>query len=198
MAVPVDPIDPRTLEALTDVDASNQKIDDPNLTTLSSGVVLRHKRVPPMVLAKIDEKYVDPPIPTFYESTSDKYFPNPDDPNYIEAKEKVVTDKGNALVDVLIALGTAIEYLPESMQSPEDQEWVDELGLFGIEVPKLKTGRYLSWVKYYAAQSVSDFENMAKRGAKHLGVTEEAVATAIASFQDNETRQSDSESQVKV
>lgn len=187
------PIDPRTLEVLADVSTSVKKVGDPNLTTLTSGVVLRHKKIPPMILAKVEEKYVEPPVPTVYDENSDRHIPNPDDPNYAKALEDLQTQKGNALVDVLIALGTEIESIPDGLQKPENEEWVEELSFLGIEVPKLKVGRYLSWVKYYAAQSVEDFKNLAERGAKALGVTEVAVATAIAGFQSDETRQTNPE-----
>lgn len=184
-------IDNRTLGVLED--ASVPSVSETKTTTLSSGVVLEHINVPPMILAKIDERYPDPPIPMVYHKDQERSIPNPDDPNYHRAVEDNRTAKGNALVDVIIALGTKLVYIPVGMQSPDDEEWVNDLELFGIDVPKLKVGRYLAWVKYYAAQTVEDFQAIAKKGSRALGVTEEEVATAIANFQDTERRPADTE-----
>lgn len=187
----INPIDPRVVEVLADVSTSTTDKEDPNQTRLSSGVVLRHKRVPPMVLAKLDEKYTDPAMPSVWDAEKERNIPNPNDPEYLRALEQNRMRRGTAMIDVLIGMGTEIEYIPEGMQTPDDEEWVENLSFIGIEVPKLKIGKYLAWVKYYAAEDARDIQLLAKKGSAALGVTEEDVAEAIANFQSNETRTAD-------
>lgn len=191
------PIDRRVTEVLAEVITSVTP-ENKSLTVLSSGVVLRHKKVPPMILARIDEKFRDPEVPVIWDSEKERNIPNPDDPKYHEEVQQNRMDKGTALIDVLIALGTTIEFIPDGMQTLEDDEWVENLSFVGIEVPKLRVGRYLAWVKYFAAEAAEDIQKLAKKGAAALGVTEEDVASAIANFQSDETRTADTDSQAEV
>lgn len=192
-----DSIDPRTIEALAEVSASSPERND-NTTKLSSGVVLRHKKVPPMILAKVEERYPDPPVPMIYLPDQERALPNPDDPDYEKALEENRSKKGNAMLDVIVALGTELISVPEGMQKPEDDEWVEEIEFLGLEVPKLKIGRYLAYIRYYAATSAEDFQKLATKGSQALGITEAEVAASIQRFQDNETRGQDTESQAQV
>lgn len=187
----VEPIDRRVTEVLAEADASVTPKEDPHLTVLSSGVVLRHKRVPPMILAKVDEKFADPPVPTLWDSEKERNFPNPDDPDYHKKLERVRMDRGTAMIDILIGMGTEIEFIPDHIQHPDEEEWVENLAFVSIDVPKLRLGRYLAWVKYYAAEAAEDIQNLAKKGSSALGVTEEDVAEAIANFQSHEERSTD-------
>lgn len=192
-----DSIDNRTLEVLAQVSTSEDKKDD-NTTTLSSGVVLRHKKVPPMILAKIEEKYPDPPVPTVYDDERDRYLPNPDSPDYERAVDDNRMKKGNAMIDCIIAMGTQIVSIPDSMQTPDEEDWIEDLEFIGVEVPKLKLGRYLAYIKYYAATSASDIQELAKKGSQALGITEEEVARSIESFQNLEERKTNSNGAVEV
>lgn len=192
----MEPIDPRVTEVLAEVSTSVTDKEDPNLTTLSSGVILRHKRVPPMVLAKLDEKYADPDAPHVWDSEKERSIPNPNDPEYIKALDKNRMQRGTAMIDVLIGLGTEIVHIPEGMQTPDDEEWVENLSFVSIEVPKLKIGKYLAWVKYYAAEDARDIQLLAKKGSAALGVSEEDVARSIENFQGIEARRTDTGSEI--
>lgn len=187
----LEPIDRRVAEVLAEADASVTTKEDPHRTVLSSGVVLRHKRVPPMILAKVDEKFIDPPIPMLWDTEKEHNIPNLDDPDYDKKLEQVRLDRGKAMIDILIGMGTEIEYIPDHMQNPDEDEWVENLSFVNIDVPKLRLGRYLAWVKYYAAEAAEDIQNLAKKGSSALGVTEEDVAEAIANFQSHEERTTD-------
>lgn len=187
----IQPIDDRVYEVLEEASTSSPQ-DDPKLTVLSSGVVLRHKRVPPMILARVDKKFPDPPIPMIHDEEKERNIPNPDDPDYLKALKQVSEDKGVALIDILIGMGTTVEYIPDNVQHPDDEEWVENLLFVGIEVPYLKLGRYLAYVKYYAAEAVEDIQNLAKKGSAALGVTEAEVAAAIAGFQSKQERSANS------
>lgn len=187
----VEPIDRRVTEVLAEADTSVTLKEDAHLTVLSSGVVLRHKRVPPMILAKVDEKFSDPPIPVLWDAEKERNIPNPDDPEYYRKLEQIRMDRGKAMIDILIGMGTEIEFIPSTVQHPDEEEWVENLAFVNIDVPKLRLGRYLAWVKYYAAEAAEDIQNLAKKGSSALGVTEEDVAEAIANFQSHEERTAD-------
>lgn len=191
-----DSIDQKVIEVLEESSNTSSKKD--NTITLSSGVVLKNRKVPPMILAKVEEKYPDPPVPTVYDSERDRYLPNPDSPEYEKALEDNRMRKGNSLIDVLISMGTEIVSIPEGLQKPDDSEWVDDLLSIGIEVPSQNRARYLAWVKFYAATSASDIQELAKRGSESLGVTESEVASAIAVFQDQQERKTNSNGSVEV
>lgn len=181
-------IDERTVEAMKEFVASTDKKEEDNLTTLSSGVVVRHKKVPPMILAKIESKFVEPPVPSVYDEQSDRYIPNPDDPNYERELNQFRMDKGNAMLDAMMALGTELVSLPEGLPKPDDEDWIENLAYLGVEVPKLAIGRWLAWVKYVAATDTSDIQELAKHGSQALGITEAEVADSIARFQDTTER----------
>lgn len=183
--------DNRVYDLIDEVEAQATKKEG-NLITLSSGVVLKVRPVPPMILAKIDQKFPDPPMPMVRDEDRGRDIPNPQDPNYLNAVERNSNDKGSAIIDVLAGLGTLPVSVPEGMYTYDQDDWIEPLEFVGIEVPIKGTGRYLAWLKYYVIRSGEDLALIAKRSAKSLGVPEEAVADAIAGFQDQQERRTDS------
>lgn len=181
----MDQQDRRIYEIVEEVE-KQQTQKESNLITLSCGVVLKTRPVPPMILSKIDKKYPEPPMPTVYDEDRGRDIPNPQDPNWLKAVDRNAEDKGTALIDVIAGLGTTVHFVPEGMYHAEQDEWAEQLEYYGLEIPEKGIGRYLSWLKFYVIASGEDLALIAKKAAKSLGVTEEEVATAINNFQSAE------------
>lgn len=162
--------------------------------TLSKGVVLLVKKVPPMILTEIEKRFAPPPVPRVYDENKGREIENPQDPRYLDQIDKVNAEKGMAITEVLIGLGTTIAYLPDELLAPEDDAWIDDVEVFlGQSVPRQGRGRYLAWLKYYVIESGEDLMVLASKVSAKMGVPEAEVGAAVARFQGDETRGADRE-----
>lgn len=184
--------DTRVFEVLESVETKLDKRED-KLIVLSCGVTLETRPVPPMVLAEIDKKFPEPSIPKVRDEEKGRDIPNPQDPSYLKALDTVAQAKGNAIIDVIAGLGTKLHSVPDGMYRPEDEDWKEPLEFLGLFIPEKGTGRYLAWLKYYVIRSGEDLGIIVKKSAKAIGVPEEEVASAIATFQSIEERKPNTE-----
>ena len=84
----------------------------------------------------------------------------------------------------MIGLGTKVLKVPEGMAKHTDKEWTEPLEALNIPIPENGTGRYIAWVKLYAASTTNDLENITLAITKAGGVSEEDVAKAATMFRD--------------
>lgn len=163
----------------------------PDEIVLSSGVILGLKKsVNPLVfldlINALDKEKPKPPIT--YIKTLDIWEKNPDHPDYI-GDVKIWEDGYTKKVsDALILLGTFVKYVPDSVQTMDDDEWIEDLDVIGIEVGKRKKERYLAWVKGVAIQSAKDYATVQDRVSAIAGVSEKEVAEATNSFPSDNRR----------
>jgi len=133
-----------------------------------------------------------PQVPKVYIESKGREEYNPHDPRYLQELELYEADLVERLYDVAIMLGSEIESVPEGTDRPEDQGWVDVLAEADLadEVPGLDRpkGRYLAWVKYYAAPTVDDNAMLISTVERLMGVTEEGVAEAAKLFRNRAER----------
>lgn len=184
--------DKRVYDLLNEVEKEQKTGSDGNIH-LSSGVVLRAKKVPPLILSKIDEKYPEPTMPTVRDEDRGRNIPNPEDPSYLRAIDDNNRKKGTAIIDVLAGLGTEIVSVPEDFPKHTDTEWADNLIVFGIsDVPEKGVGRYLAWLRYVVIQTPEDLAQIARKSAASLGIAESEVSAAISGFSDQKKRDTDS------
>lgn len=182
--------DKQVFDLIAEVE-NEQNRGESNLITLSSGVVLKTKAVPPMILAKIDQKFPEPKIPHVYDEDRGRNIPNPEDPDYLAAIRQNGEARGTAVIDVIAGLGTVAYFVPTHMFTHEDDGWIDDLEFFGFDIPVKGMGRYLAWLKYYVIKSGEDLALIATKSAKSLGVPEKEVAQAIQNFQSQPERDTD-------
>ncbi len=170
--------------ALADVpvDESEQAKDD-GFIHLSTGVILSPKKVTPFLFQSITLQFKDPDVPVVWIEAKQREEANPMHPSYIKAKEETEMMRSMALIDAVIALGTKLVSIPADFQSPDSEEWLDDLEAAEIKIDRNNRRlRYRTWVKFVAAPSVDDVQLIISKVLNTLGVSEEMVATATANF----------------
>lgn len=180
----VDDYDTSVLEKISQVEV--EKADE-NIITLSSGVRLRTKKVPVLRIQALVNKFKYPPVPEIWDESRERTIRNPNHPDYLAARQAVDIERTLAVIDAIAAMGTEIVYRPENIPALEDDAWVDEITVGGLEFDlKSPTARYLAWVKYVAIVDQDDIALIAKKAGLSLGIAEERVAASLqSSFQDN-------------
>jgi hypothetical protein len=167
----------------------------PDRITLSNGIVLALKPIPPGYIERALEalEKPQPPVTKPFEG-KDIEEANPADPEYtaaLEAHSKLVIETGT---NVLLLVGTGILSIPEGVYSPEGDEWYDPeiTGYFGIEVDTTtKYDRYLSWLTMYALASQEDVVDVMAALTRRAGIGEEDAAAAVARFRRRKARRAD-------
>ena len=150
-----------------------------DLITLSSGVVLRAKQAPPLILIKVMAAFQRPKPPVYVNKTLGREVENPDDPEYLERVQAYKTESSNALLNALILLGTEIVSVPKGMPKPDKDDWLEEYQTLGIGGhPENKSWRYLTWVTFKAVLSEKDLSLIQAAVGRRSGVPESAVKSA--------------------
>lgn len=152
--------------------------------TLSTGVILHVRPIAPRIILQIIENFKLPEVPTVYDKEKERSIANPQDPAYLEALNQSASDRGLALLDACVALGTELYSAPdEGVPKLESDDWIDELSVAGIifDVNRARI-RYTMWVKAVAAVTEQDLLLVSKYVMRKAGVTKEDVASALGSF----------------
>jgi len=150
--------------------------------TLSTGVVLRGKQVPPLILVKILAAFPRPKIPVWISPTMGREMENPSDPDYIERVNAWKTESSNVMLNALILLGTELVSIPKKMAGPDGKDWQEEYEILGIPMtPENKNWRYLTWITFKAAPAIEDL-NLIKEVVGRLSGIPEAKVEAAEQF----------------
>lgn len=152
--------------------------------TLSSGVVLACKPVPPLAMREVAIHVPPPAVPTWHNPDKDREEPNPNDPAYIKAVENYQAEQLFKVTEVIMLLGTEIKSTPPDIIAYTSDDWLGPLTVLGVIVdePKNKWERYLMWLRFYACKTQSDVANIIGRVVAVSGVTEVEVQRAAAAF----------------
>lgn len=153
--------------------------------TVSNGIILGIKPVPPFVTRAALSKVNKPLIPIVRIEEKDREEANPNDPNYLSALEDYQAARLAIFADVLMLKGTEVKFVPEGRSHPDDNDWVEELAFVGIEVPESKPARYLSWIKFHVLETERDIAYLTAMLVRSSGVTESEVQRAIETFRSN-------------
>jgi hypothetical protein len=164
------------------------------LVTLSNGVVLKCSPIPPLLLRLAGSEIEAPAVPTFLNEAKGREEENPEDPDYKRALLDHRLRVGDAAMNIMLAVGTSIEHIPDGVSKPEDDDWIDTLKSAGISVehatPK---ARYISWLRMYAVATTEDLNSLTRAVGETASVKEEDVALAAESFPGEEARGADSQ-----
>ena len=159
------------------VDKAKKPEDD--TVTLSSGVVLRCKQVPPLLLIKVLASFPRPKIPTWISPSMGREVENPDDPDYIARVNQWKIDSSNVTLNALLLLGTELVSVPKNLEGPDGNKWIEKLKSIGLETEtNNESWRYLNWMVLVAAPSDDDMNIIKEVVGKLSGVPESAVAAA--------------------
>jgi len=157
---------------------------------LSTGVVLKLRTVPAWKMNDVNNEIPHPEIPKVAVD-GDRMVENPDDPDYQIAVKKYEQKMSDRLNDMMIVFGTSFLSKPESMEGPEDKDWLEALEWSGTKVGERKTDRYRAWVKYHAAPRVEDIKKIIQEVGRRSGVSEADVKTAADNFRGVDKRETD-------
>ncbi len=160
---------------------------DPKTVTLSNGIVLRLKPVPPFLLRQAVTKLTEPKLPKA-DIGKGREEDNPDDPAYLAAMMQFNACVIEAVTNVAFVMGTEIETLPPGTCGPEGKDWLEALDVLGVEVDERPRGRYLAWLRYYAVTSQGDVLRILTASRTNLGLTEGEVGLAANSFPSRAAR----------
>lgn len=179
-------------------DAIEQRRDGNGEATLSTGVVIRHRPVPPWLAREVVQKIKDPEIPIMYLESKGRDEPNPNDPKYIQALEDVNVQRGIASLDIVILMGTEITHVPEGIIPMESDEWIDQLRDLEVfdeetfaKIQSSKNQRKIAWFKFYIIKDNDDFAKLMGQedgSGGNAGLGEAEVESSMRSFQNRETR----------
>lgn len=165
-------------------------IDKPGELTLSNGIVLRLKAPPQHLIREVSSRVPAPTIPVVNIEEKGREEENPADPDYQAALVKWGNDQALAAADVALLMGTECLSVPPDMFGPEEDGWLSYLKIVGVD-PELGTPseahpltpeRYWAWLRFYALRNDEDSFLAVRSPLWLANLSEEDVATTIASF----------------
>lgn len=113
---------------------------------LSSGAILKLKRVSDVAINRAVFAIEKPTVPQHYIADDDRYEDNPDDPEYKDAMLEWSVRTIEVARRILFYLGTECLSVPEGMFRPEEDGWLTLLHAAGVPTitqPREDTGRLL-------------------------------------------------------
>lgn len=167
------------------VAALARELDDgpPGTITLKNGIILKLKPVAPIAIREAAVRVQPPEVPLVYIEEKQREERNPADPAYLRAVDRYEADQVFRVADVLVLMGTKVEFVPEGRSGPDDDDWIDLLDALDISVPRdNKYRRYLAWVRYYAIEDEEDIGRVMAAIVRLSGVTEVEVDKAAKAF----------------
>lgn len=170
-------------------------VKGPHTFTTSNGIQFHIKPVSPYIGMDAAKNIPAPEVPMVpAQDGRDILIENPDDPAYKRAVNEYRARLAELSNAILLTRGTELILpLPEGVDSPESEEWADDLREFaGLEIPASGRRRYYAWLKYIALSNSKDFIDLYWEVASASGITKEAdVVEAIANFRNNQARGTD-------
>ena len=165
----------------------------PTTVTLDCGVVLRFKPVPSLAIREAAMRIEAPAVPLVHIEDKDRDEENPNDPAYKLAVAEFEAARAMVANDVILLLGNDVVLpIPEDVAALDDDSWVRDLQLLGIEFdPDHPGARKLAWLKFYVLRTDEDSVKALMGPMRSAGVGEADVAKAMASFPDREKRATD-------
>lgn len=169
----------RIQQAVAEVEQTEVKKAD-EIIVLSTGVKLRLKKVPILRINAVLERFPYPEVPLIHDEERGREIRNPNHPIYQEMRQKVDEQRTWAIMDAVAGLGTELLFVPEGFYRPEDQGWIDECEILGIQINTTsKVARYLAWIKFVAISTMEDMNLIARQFGLALGVSEARIANEI-------------------
>lgn len=165
----------------------------PTEYTLKNGITFKLKPVSGLLIRRAATQVIKPEVPMWLNPDRGREEPNPNHPDYIHAMELYDEAIGMAAMNVLYMVGTKlVEPLPDGVEGPDSDAWIEELKFFEIEVRTEGPGRYLDWLKYVALADTEDFMGLTVAAGRLAGLQEGDVLGVLGSFRRGEARGADS------
>ena len=113
--------------------------------TLSTGVRVRIKPVPPALVNDVMLRVKPPRVPVVFNEKKGRDEPNPLDPGYVADLERYEQERGAAALDAAAMFGLE---LVDGL--PEDDTWLRKLKILGIQVEDDPITQEFLYKKYIA------------------------------------------------
>jgi hypothetical protein len=166
--------DIKTVRALK----ANGKASAEHTITLSTGVVLRGKTVPPLGYVTVAAAFPTPKPPMWKDPNLGRLVENPDNEDYINRVKSIQMESSSALLNVMIVYGTEVVSTPPGFSKPKDKKWLDRFRLTGLPIFDDEDWKYLTWIKFEAATTPEDLNLIKEVVGKLSGVPEKDVEAA--------------------
>lgn len=184
-----------SLEATARAIMAFQEDGMPREFTLSTGVVLKLRPIPPFVLQDAMRQIVQPQPPMWLNPDKGREEANPADPDYLAAMDRYSELRIETMTNVAMALGTDLESCPDGMPRPEEDGWIEELEVATdgrVTAPRAPAkARYVAWLRYRAMEKAEDIAILAALPLLLAGISEGEVADSMAGFRGDEERRAD-------
>jgi len=167
---------------------------------VSTGVIIGIRDVPVIPFRELQKRIQRerPCVPVLYIEDKGREEENPDDPEYQEELAEYNESTEMRLIDYMLMTGTKIIKVPDNINTLESEEWAEECRYLGSDVPASGGVRYLQWLKYVACPTQNDIASLILAAGRKLGVTEEDVAEASATFQNRKERRANTKAPGKT
>lgn len=158
--------------------AKSQEQEDATIT-LSTGVVLRGRPVPPLGFVNIMAAFPHPKPPMYKNDMMGRMMENPDDPDYVARVQSWQTEYSDATLNVMIVYGTELVSKPKSFPGPKDKKWLNKYAMTGLPIhEENEDWLYLTWIKFEAALTKEDLDKIKDAVGRLSGVPERDVQSA--------------------
>lgn len=175
----------QALDAAANV-AEKQEGQD-NLVTLSQGITLEIRPVPPLLVYEVLNRMEKPKPPMVWNEDRKRDEANPNDPEYLEALEQFILTVGMAQANTMFLMGTKVHSVPEGCFGPEDDGWQELLQDLDTPIPieEGKSKRYVQWLRLYALATEEDQRKIMAACGRASGVRKEDVEKAVDNFRSD-------------
>lgn len=180
-------------------EAQESGIRLPREVTLSNGIVLKVKPMPPLLLNAVANSMPEPEVPQVHIADDDRWEDNPNDPAYQKALADTAAKRELATINLILAVCTEVGSLPDNRVGPESDDWLFIPEMAGIEVDASNPrARYIAWLRFYALETQQDLMQTNSLPILLAGISEGEVAEVINSFRSREERPLAAELPVEV
>lgn len=179
--------------------AKSQGFKVPERVTLSNGIELLIKPMPPMLLTAVTTSVPEPPVPMIFLEEKGRDEPNPNHPDYVRAMDERAAVIGLATTNLILYACSSVVSVPEGIYKPEDEGWVKLTEMAGIKFDKDDPAeRYLAWLRSYAVATMDDMKMVQNLPLQLAGISEAEVDEVEDSFRGTEERGAVEELPVEV
>ena len=171
-------------EVLDSIESSPPQDEVSDLIILSSGVVLRAKKIPIILIQRIQSRMVPPSPPVVFLKEKERNEPNPQDPDFKRRLAQWEMDRGLAILNIFAGYGTELVSTPSSFPGVMDEGWVEDFkDIYEDEIPeKFTARRYLAWLTCLAITDKDDLDKISDAVSAKIGVSASAVVEEMNSF----------------
>lgn len=145
---------------------------------LSSGVMVRVQAIPRDLWLEIMSRVAEPTPPVVLNEATGRYEENDSDPAYLQAKQRYVMDKLEAMTRGAYLFGVVVVSIPPDVLAPDSAEWHARRVLLRRTEPGAEL---LDWLRLVAAPSGADNAVIMREIGRATGTREADVQEALKS-----------------